>query len=155
MKVNVKITDTAAVRQRLRDVRAAMRGTPLEQALHAAAAPIMESARSKAPPGAIRNAIKVIKVLTTEKAATAWIGITSKARPFHALFVEMGTGLRFRKGKETKKKRRGAQVLGSRGSTGRMPARPFLRPAMDEQAGAAREAFARSLAGDIERVGKR
>ncbi len=145
MKVSIKTSGAQQARQHLKDVKAMLKSpTPLGQALHAGAMPIMESARAKAR-GKIGNAIQVLGVFMQGAVAVCVIGVRKLPE---ALWIELGTGFRSRKGgKDTKKRTRG-HGLGAFGSTGQVSPRPFLRPAMDEEADAAREAMKRSLFDD-------
>lgn len=133
--VSLKVHGRQEALANLRRIRESMKGTPIEQALYYAVEPVWHDARAAAPAGDIANAIDIV-VTTEDDRIVARIGVIHRfKKAFHALWVEMGTRLRFRKIREQGTDRRGRRRLrafiNSAASTGRMPERPFLRPALD------------------------
>lgn len=142
----LRVTDIGEIRRKFGALDGITRAEVLERALSAAAEPIVETAKSNAPPGNIRNAIQRLAVQVRDRIRrrkpatfalqlgehlsklTVKVGIPGgRNRGYYGLFYELGTVLRRRK---------------SGGSTGMMPSRPFLRPALDSERTRAEAIFA-------------
>lgn len=116
--MSVKVTGIADAIKAVQRVRDVSKPARMEPGMRKVFAPALKAARRRAPQGAIRSALRILGTSVDDRMASVWIGIRSKSKAFHSLFVEYGISLK--------------RVRKSGGSTGRMPARPFLRPAVDE-----------------------
>lgn len=113
----MKVTGIADAIKAVQRVREVSKPARMEPGMRRVFAPTLRAARQRAPKGQIRRSLRILSSTFENGVASVWIGIRSKSKAFYALWVEYGTGARTRK---------------SGGSTGVMPARPFLRPAVDE-----------------------
>lgn len=117
----------------------ALREEVVRAGLTAAAEPIVQTARHNAPGSRIPRDIKLVGIRAErDGTVTATVGIRTKARAFHGLFVELGTGPRVQ--------RKTGRLTGS------MPAKPFLRPAFDTEKGRALSAFSTVIQDAIKRA---
>lgn len=134
-------TNAREVRARLDRVPAQVRGPVLVAAVMAGADPVLEAARQKVPVrrGVLRRHLRKFLERSTSTEAVATVtwrsGTASRTPAFYGTFVELGTPERVRKR--------------SGGSTGRMPAQPFLRPAYDERREQAQRAAQAVLASSL------
>lgn len=128
-------------------------------------------------PGQLRRSISVIKVRVSSGAFSYSVGLRRKSRAFYGRFLEFGAGphiISVRTARDFTGKRHNRPVFYAAGEkvTGRksmalvlasgqfrdlvrhpgVPARPWLRPALDEGRGKAIAAMGESLAASIERI---
>lgn len=112
---------------------------------------IQEAAKRKAPlgpTGNLRDSIKV-SVRTKQKGRIMWaeVWIDARIAP-HAHIVERGTVERFHKSRGWGSGKRGRY-------TGRMPAKPFLRPAFDQNRELALSVYTRAFREALEKDAKK
>lgn len=144
LQAEVRFEGMEDVRRGLRRLEDSARASTLEGAIRRASEPIIRSAKAKAPSPTIARGLRVVNVLTKQEGEIkSEVGLPGGPRDwFYGLFYELGTGPRRTKGRGPVQ-----FVAANRGS---MPARPFLRPALDEQTPAARRIFAAELRKAIE-----
>lgn len=136
--VRATINGIPNLRRRLKELGNVGRAEVVIPALADAVVPIQEAAKANAPQ---RRIAQEVNVLGAEEVARGQfqgvVGVKQRSRAFHALFVEMGTGERRHK---------------SGKSVGSMPAQPFLRPALDDNADEAMARFGRNIVDAVEQV---
>jgi HK97 gp10 family phage protein len=122
--MRVELKGLADVRRALEELADVANAENVGNALTEAAAPVLDAAQSRAPAGRIAGALDIIGPDVNSDGNTAVVVGIPKDHPeaSHATLVEFGTGPR-------------VQANGRR--TGSMPAKPFLRPAIDTQAASA------------------
>lgn len=163
MADQIEVSGLAELRQTLlKDLPAALQGKASQIALSKAAKPIVDSAKAKAPssfvgplqrgkraPGRhIRNSIVSSRnPASTKTYESRVIGVTRKAWWWR--FIEFGRGAIVR----TKPGSLGTPAKGFFGKKVKaFPAKPFLRPAFEENVGKVPEIYARELQPAIEKV---
>lgn len=140
--MRVKLEGWEQVSAALRELPRRVDEKVVKQTLRASARPVVMDARARTTSERVRKDLKVLNVETEVGGrTTARVGLPGGRGPksFMGLFIEMGTGPRVQK------------TTGRR--TGSLPARPFLRPAMDSQAEAVFGIFGEEIWKRIERYG--
>ena len=149
VKVNVNgLSDLAKALKELPPEIASKNGGPLKTALRAAAVVIQKDAKTRAPvdSGVMRDAINVMRDPRPGNVTERYVVKPTRSRKVQRIVRTAG---------------------GNKGSTDAwywrmvefgtkfMPARPFMRPAFDSQAGAALDKFKDILAAGIKRAARK
>lgn len=143
MKVTVKIEGLADLNRRLTQLPKAIQGRPLRTAVAAGGRVIQQEAKARVPvdTGLVRDRIRVMSMRQEQRNARAEVVVgvrrveknTRRTDPFYWRFIEFGT--RFK------------------------PARPFLRPALEnkrtEAVDAIRERLAKRIEIEAQKLGRR
>lgn len=124
--MTVKIEGLDVLDRRLKELGNKGAGKVLKKALRAAAKPVKKEAQARVAvdEGELKKAIFTSVTVTNKWGATARVGY--KKHAFWGLFIEKGTS--------------------------KMPARPFLRPALDTKGKEAVDIFADKLRVEIDKV---
>lgn len=170
MNVRSRMIGLEAVQRQLSAIDKNVRDTALEVSVRKALFPLEEAIKAGAPTQDIRAAVRIIGVERVRKSGgmVGTVGVPSKShgKAFLALWFELGTALRFRKSEkefwaeregnsDVYKWKRPMKRSDAKLPTGRMTARPFMRPAMDRVFPQMQEAFAQAMAAAIEHFGGR
>ncbi len=143
MKVTVKVEGLADLNRRLTQLPKAIQGRPLRTAVAAGGRVIQQEAKARVPvdTGLVRDRIRVMSMRQEQRNARAEVVVgvrrveknTRRTDPFYWRFIEFGT--RFK------------------------PARPFLRPALEnkrtEAVDAIRERLAKRIEIEAQKLGRR
>lgn len=146
MNVGARLVGLDTVRSQLAQLDQETRDIVLPDAVLQALRPLESAARANAPTNDIRNAIAALGVFRSgTEGAVGVVGVPTRAKgtAFTWRWFEFGTKLRFRKStreawqdraegkRATGKQRKLIRRTDKKLPTGRMSARPFLRPALD------------------------
>ena len=132
MRMDIKITGIKQIEKKLSGMETKIARKVVRQALKKAAKPILAAAKRNAPvkTGALKKSLRV-RVMKKKKHRYGVMVATSAkwftGETFYAAFVEYGTK--------------------------HLPARPFLRPAMDSQKTAAEKILKQEILSGIEKIG--
>jgi HK97 gp10 family phage protein len=157
MAMQIKLEGGAALDRKLRSLPVAVAKTIMRKALRTGGKPILKAARAKVPvlTGATRRAIK-LRTLRSRSRGSIAVAISVGAKDFYkgdqfyAAFLEFGHRIGKRSTSLRAYKRRTGED-----PRGEVPPRPFLRPAMDENADAAVAAIGSELGALIEQEARR
>lgn len=122
MDARIKLTGDKTLEQNLKKITRSAKGRALKKAAKAGAEPIVKEAKRRVPvdTGKTQKHIRSWISKRDSDSVTVSVGVTAKSRAHVARFLELGTS--------------------------KMPARPFLRPAIDEEKQKAAEETQKTMA---------
>ena len=141
--MNVAVEGMDEVKRQFSALMDKMQRATLRGALKQAAKPVVKAAKARVDvltgklKRSIRSKVSVRSATSFRAGSKAEVSIGFGRKQFYGIAVELGHVI--------KRSRRGPVL-------GHVPARPFLRPALDTQQGAAVAAFAGALNGEIQKV---